>query len=323
MPRIRKRKFGPGVPPPQERKPFRDVSRFLKEMFGVKCYKVCVDGGFTCPNRDGTCGTGGCIFCGERGSGEFITENGIRNQILTAMEKAQAKHRAEKFLVYFQNFTNTYAPVKVLRAKYDGALADGDERIVGLAVGTRADCVSEEVADLLAEYAQKYYVQVELGLQTSDDQTAAFCNRGYASARFTEAVEILRRRGLNIVAHIMLGLPGETKEHVKRTVEFLNRHDLQGLKIHSLYVLAGTRLAELYREGKFEPITYAEYIDWAVYVLTHVSPELVIHRVSGDCAREMLVAPEWIMKKKEILDEIIQTMEQNVWVQGVFYKKTE
>ena len=214
----------------------------------------------------------------------------------------------------------------VLRAKYDGALAQGDERIVGLAVGTRADCISEEVADLLAEYAQKspkYYVQVELGLQTSDDQTAEFFNRGYKSARFTEAVEILRRRNLNVVAHIMLGLPGETKEHIKRTVEFLNRHDLQGIKLHSLYVLEGTRLADLYREGKFEPITYAEYIDWALYVLTHVSPELVIHRISGDCPRDMLVAPDWIVKKKQILDEIIKTMEKNGWKQGEFYEKSE
>lgn len=326
MPRIRKRKFGPGVPPPHERKPFRDVGRFLKETFGAKCYKVCVDGGFTCPNRDGTCGTGGCIFCGERGSGEFITESGIRNQIEVAMKKAQWKHHAEKFIVYFQNFTNTYAPVDVLRAKYDGALAQGDDRIVGLAVGTRADCISEEIADLLAGYAQKpqkYYVQVELGLQTSDDQTAEFFNRGYKSARFTEAVEILRRRNLNVVTHIMLGLPGETKEHVKRTVDFLNRHDIQGLKLHSLYVLEGTRLAELYREGNFEPITYAEYIDWALYVLTHVSPELVIHRISGDCPRDMLVAPDWIVKKKQILDEIIKTMEKNGWKQGEFYEKSE
>ena len=320
--RVRKRKYGPGVPPPQERKPFRDVSRFLKETFGAKSYKVCVDGGFTCPNRDGTCGIGGCIFCGERGSGEFITEIGIRNQILTAMEKARVKHRAEKFLVYFQNFTNTYAPVDVLRAKYDSALADGDERIVGLAVGTRADCISEEIADLLAEYAEKYYVQVEIGLQTSDDETAKRINRGYPASRFTEAVQLLRKRRLNVVAHILPGLPGETKEHLIRTVDFLNQHDIQGLKIHSLYVLAGTRLAELYRAGEFEPITMAEYIDWAVYVLRHVSPQLVIHRLSGDCAREKLVAPEWILKKKEIHDQIIGTMEVNGWKQGDLHPGT-
>ncbi|MDO4630185.1 MAG: hypothetical protein Q4C70_13480, partial [Planctomycetia bacterium] len=126
MPRIRKRKYGPGILPPQERKPYRDVSRFWKELFGAKCFKACVDGGFTCPNRDGTCGTGGCVFCGERGAGEFITEIGIQNQIASAMEKARAKHRAEKFLIYFQNFTNTYAPIDVLRAKYDSALAAGE-----------------------------------------------------------------------------------------------------------------------------------------------------------------------------------------------------
>lgn len=278
-----------------------------------------MDGGFTCPNRDGTCGRGGCIFCGERGAGEFITESGIRNQILSAIEKAQLKHRAEKFLVYFQNFTNTYAPIDVLKAKYDSALADGDERIVGLAVGTRPDCISEDVAELLASYAQKYYVQVELGLQTSDDETARRMNRGCPSERFTQAVEILRRHGLDVVTHVLLGLPGETKEHVMRTVDFLNRHPIQGLKIHSLYVLAGTRLAELYRQGAFEPITMAEYVDWALYVLTHVSPELVIHRLSGDCAREMLIAPEWILKKKEILDQITETMTANGWTQGQFY----
>lgn len=321
MARIRKRKYGPGVPPPQERKPFRDVSTCFREIFGSKSYKVCVDGGFTCPNRDGTCGTGGCVFCGERGAGEFITGNGIREQISSAMEKARLKHRAEKFIVYFQNFTNTYAPVPVLRAKYDSALADGDPRIVGLAIGTRADCVSEEIADLLAEYARKYYLQIELGLQTSDDQTARRINRGYESKRFTQAVEILRQRNLNVVTHILLGLPGETKEHIIRTVDFLNRHDIQGIKIHSLYVLAGTRLAQQYQNGEFEPITMAEYVDWAVYVLTHISPKLIVHRISGDCAREMLVAPEWIMKKKEIMEQIIQTMEKNGWKQGEFFSE--
>ncbi|MDO4425032.1 MAG: TIGR01212 family radical SAM protein, partial [Planctomycetia bacterium] len=213
------------------------------------------------------------------------------------------------------------APVPVLRAKYDSALADGDPRIVGLAIGTRADCVSEEIADLLAEYARKYYLQIELGLQTSDDQTARRINRGYESKRFTQAVEILRQRNLNVVTHILLGLPGETKEHIIRTVDFLNRHDIQGIKIHSLYVLAGTRLAQQYQNGEFEPITMAEYVDWAVYVLTHISPKLIVHRISGDCAREMLVAPEWIMKKKEIMEQIIQTMEKNGWKQGEFFSE--
>ncbi len=323
MPRVRKRKYGSGVLPPQERKPYKDVSRFWKEIFGAKCFKACVDGGFTCPNRDGTCGAGGCVFCGERGAGEFITEIGIQNQIASAMEKARAKHHAEKFLIYFQNFTNTYAPVDVLRTKYESALTVGKNtgEIVGLVVGTRPDCITEAVADLLEEYARRFYVQIELGLQTSDDETARKMNRGYPAARFTEAVETLSGRGIHVVAHIMLGLPGEEKQHIIRTIEFLNRHEIQGIKIHSLYVQAGTRLAEMYAAGMFEPITLAEYIDWATYVLTHISPEIVVHRLMGECARNVLVAPDWILKKKEIEDGIIRTLDENGWKQGEFWEE--
>ncbi|MDO4569173.1 MAG: TIGR01212 family radical SAM protein [Planctomycetia bacterium] len=317
MPRIRRRngrQNGHQTPLPQENKPYRDLSHYYRDIFGCKCHKLCVDGGFTCPNRDGKCGRGGCIFCGPRGAGDFISASGIRNQIDDAMKKAVRKHKAEKFVVYFQNYTNTYAPVEELEQKYDSALIY--DSIVGLAIGTRPDCIDEEVAKLLSKYRKNYRVWVELGLQTSDDKTAQRINRGYPSVVFSRAVEVLRRHDIDVVTHLLFGLPGETRAHMEKTVEFVTRHDIQGVKIHSLYIQRDAPLEKMYERGEFEPISLSEFVDWAIYALTHFPPHWVIHRLTGECARESLIAPEWVLQKAAILLEIQRVMEERNLRQG-------
>ncbi len=276
--------------------PYNSLSNFLKNKFGERVLKICIDGGFTCPNRDGTCGVGGCIFCGERGSGEHLIKKSISKY------EPRSTQKANKFIAYFQNFSNTYADVETLKLKYDEALKD--PRIVSLAVATRPDCINEENVKLLKSYTDKYYVYVELGLQTSNNKTAKLLNRGYDSAVFTTAVELLNKYDIDIVTHIMIGLPGETFEDVKNTTTFLNKHKISGLKIHSTYVIKNTKLYDMYLAGSYTPITLEEYIDSAVYVLTHISPDIVIHKLSGDAPKDKLVAPEWNLHKKKILNGI-------------------
>ncbi len=218
---------------------YKHLNEYLKRKFGERTLKICIDGGFTCPNRDGTCGTKGCLFCGEKGSGEHLITSPISYQVKRYFESYRAE-RANKFIVYFQNFTNTYDTIKNLKNKYDDALID--DRIVGLEIATRPDCINEEVAKLIGSYSKKYYVCVELGLQTSNDETAKMINRGYLSNKFTEAVSILRKYNIDVITHIMIGLPGENFDDLKNTIEFMNKHDIQGIKIHSTYVIRDTRI---------------------------------------------------------------------------------
>lgn len=259
-------------------------------------FKICIDGGFTCPNRDGTVGKGGCVFCGERGAGEHLR----RDDVATQVQRYLARDRkANKFIAYFQNFTNTYAPVDILRARYDAALCD--DRIVALAVGTRPDCVNAEIADLLGSYTDKRDVWAEFGLHTASDRTAERINRCWKTERFTEAAEMLTARGVGVVAHIIIGLPGEGSRELTETVEFLNRHKLFGIKIHCLYVMEGTALETLYRRGEYAPMTLDEYAKSAAYVLASVPPDLTVHKLTGDCPKNLLVAPDWNVRKDDIL----------------------
>lgn len=296
---------------------YRNFSGYLREKYRKTVKKICIDGGFTCPNRDGTCGYGGCIFCGERGAGEHIDASCA--SVSEQVKKALASNtKADAFIAYFQNFTNTYAPVDVLRQKYDAALID--DRIVALAVGTRPDCISEDVARLLSSYAEKYDVWVELGLQTSDDNTAVTINRGYTSDTFAKAVEILNRYGIKTVVHLIVGLPGEGLAQVAETVRFINRFDLWGVKIHCIYVMKGTKLEKMYRDGEYVPPTLDEYVEAASYILCHISPDVVVHRVTGDCPRDLLVAPDWNADKNNIINMINKRMTANGWSQGCLYK---
>ena len=295
--------------------PYYTMNQYMQTRYGKKMRKICIDGGFTCPNRDGTCGFGGCTFCGARGAGEQLDPTkSIREQAETVLSKAAPD---SAWIVYFQNFTNTYAPVSVLKARYDAALFD--DRVKVLDIGTRPDCITEEVAALLAEYAKHYEVWVELGLQTANDETARCINRGYPLARYTEAVAMLKRYGLPVITHIIIGLPGETREDVLHTIRVLNAHHTDGVKIHSLFVMRGTQLAEEYARGSFTPITMQEYIGTAVEALKILSPDTVVHRMTGNCLRADLIAPDWIPQRDLILCTIDRIMAANGWTQGCQY----
>lgn len=297
---------------------YRHLNKYLKDKFGERTLKICIDGGFTCPNRDGKVGFGGCIFCSEKGSGEHINSaDNITKQIENYFKSYKAK-RANKFIAYFQNFTNTYDTIPNLKKKYDSALID--DRIVGLSIATRPDCINEDVAKLLKSYTDKYYVTVELGLQTSNDGTGKLINRGYSSNEFTKAVKLLNEYNIDVVTHIMIGLPNETKEDLKNTVEFINKHKLQGLKIHSCYVVKNTVLCDMYKSGKYLPISLEEYLESVSYILTHISPDIIIHRVSGDAPKDLLAAPEWNSHKKWIINGLDKLLKEKGLWQGMEYK---
>lgn len=297
------------------------LNTWLKKKFGQRVLKICVDGGFTCPNRDGKCGVGGCIFCGESGSGKHRTCASISEQIENHL-KSYRGERAEKFIVYFQNFTNTYDDISNLKRKYDEA-ASASDKIVGLAVATRPDCVDESVARLLASYAEKYYVQVELGFQTANDKTGEIINRGYDSKVFSRAVEVLNKHNIDVVAHVMVGLPGETFEDLKNTVKFLNAHKIAGIKIHSTYVTKGTKLCQMYERGEYKPLELEQYLESVVYVLTHIREDVVIHRISGDAPKDELVAPLWNCHKKLVLNGVDKILREKNLRQGQFCDKKE
>ena len=254
----------------------------------------------------------GCIFCSEKGSGDHLNfQNDIAKQVKDFLSSYRGQ-RANKFIVYFQNFSNTYDTIENLKRKYDSSLVD--DRIIGIAVATRPDCISDEVIHLLKSYTKKYYVMVELGLQTSNDQTGKIINRGYSSADFTRAVKLLNTARIDVVTHIMVGLPGETMQDVQNTVQFLNQHSIQGLKIHSTYVLKDTILAQMYEKGDYTPLTLEEYRESVINILTHISPSIVLHRISGDAPKDMLLAPEWNLHKKWILNGIEKVLqEKDAW----------
>lgn len=294
---------------------YNNLSGYFRKKYGKRVKKICIDGGFSCPNRDGTCGIGGCIYCGERGAGEHINPlTSIGEQVRAELSRGKAE---DIFLAYFQNFTNTYAPVETLRERYDAALID--ERIKLISIGTRPDCITEEIADLLASYMDRYEVWVELGLQTANDETAALINRGYKAETFERAMEILSTRGIPVVVHLIVGLPGENIEHIKKTAAYLKPFSIFGIKIHSIYVMEGTALAEMYKNGEYTPPTLAEYVDGATYLISHLNPEIVLHRITGDCPKELLIAPLWNADKNEIIEKINKNLEENNLHQGIYF----
>lgn len=295
---------------------YNHLNKYLKEKFGERTLKICIDGNFTCPNRDGTKGIGGCIFCSGKGSGDHLHKDTITNQITNYFNSYKAE-RANKFIVYFQNYTNTYDSLKNLKKRYDSALID--DRIVGLSIATRPDCINDDIAKLLKSYTNKYYVSVELGLQTANEKTGTLINRCYTNDDFTKAVKILNKYEIDVITHIMVGLPNETNKDIKSTIQFINKHNIQGLKIHSCYIVKNTKLEEMYLNGIYRPIELDEYLHSCAYILTHISPGLIIHRVSGDAPKNLLVAPEWNRHKKWIINGLDKLMrEKNLW-QGMKY----
>ena len=300
---------------------YNHLNKYLINKFGERTLKICIDGGFTCPNRDGSVGTRGCIFCSERGSGEHLNSSqDITKQVQDYFLSYKAE-RANKFIAYFQNFTNTYAPVNILKEKYDSALID--DRIVGLAIATRPDCINEDVCKLLKSYSDRYYVWVELGLQTSNNETGKLINRGFLSQQFSDAVTLLNKYNIDVVTHIMIGLPNENFEDLKNTVDFINSHSIQGLKIHSTYVVENTELANMFFKGIYTPISLDYYLNAASFVLTHISPDIVIHRVSGDAPKDILLAPSWNSHKKWIINGLDAFLKDNDLWQGMDYVPTK
>lgn len=305
----------------EEKQRYRHLNQYLKEKLGERTLKICVDGGFTCPNRDGSLSYGGCIYCSEKGSGDLIhSASNITEQVKNYLTSYRAK-RANQFIVYFQNFTNTYDTIENLKKKYDAALIDN--RIVGLSIGTRPDCITAEIVQLLKSYAKNYYVCVELGLQTSNEEIGKKINRCYTNKQFTHAVQLLQQYGIEVIAHIMVGLPFETKEDIKNTVNFINSHPLQGVKIHSTYVVENTVLAQMYQQGNYEPLSFENYMENLVDIITHLNPNFVIHRISGDAPKDILLAPAWNRHKKWVLNELDKRLkEENLW-QGKFYENID
>lgn len=297
---------------------YNHLNTYLKNKFGERTLKICIDAGFTCPNRDGTKGIGGCIFCGERGSGEHLNTINIKEQVINHLNSYRGQ-RANKFIVYFQNFTNTYDSIENLKKKYDSALID--KRIIGIQIATRPDCITEEIVNLLSSYTNDYYVCVELGLQTSNDITGDFLNRKYSSEDFSKAVNLLNKYNIDVVTHIMIGLPNETLKDLEQTVNFINSHKIKGLKIHSTYVIKDTKLYDLYNCGKYFPITLEEYLDKLTYVLTHIRPDIIIHRISGDAPKDILIAPSWNVHKKLVLNGIDKILKEKNLYQGIYYLK--
>jgi len=273
--------------------------RFLKQTFGAPVRKITVNPGFDCPNRDGTISTEGCIFCNNLAFSPSLAREQlpVAEQVAREIER-HAGRGVDRFLVYFQPFTNTYAPVDRLREAYDAAL--GDARVAGLAVGTRPDCVSDEVLDLLADYAKEKHVWIEYGLQSSHDGTLQAINRGHAFADFVDAVERTAGRNIFIAAHVILGLPGETRDDMVATAVRLSKLPLDGLKLHHLHVVKGTPLERMYRDGGYTPLTLDEYVGLAADFLEHTSESVCIQRLVGEVRGGMLVAPVWETSKQKI-----------------------
>ena len=301
----------------RDRMLYNNLSGYFREKYGKRMKKICIDGGFSCPNRDGKCGTGGCIYCGERGAGEHIDQNlSITSQVRSALLTAG---HSDKFIAYFQNFSNTYADASTLKDRYDSALID--ERIAALAIGTRPDCLDEEKVRLIAEYKNRLDVWVELGLQTASDKTAETINRGYVRSVFEEAVQLLKKYGIPTVVHMIIGLPGEAREDAVSTARYISSLGIWGVKIHSIYVMEGTQLAEMYRAGLYTPPSLTDYADICAECIGNIRGDIVIHRITGDCPRDMLVAPMWNADKNAIISKITERMTARGIRQGSLIKE--
>ena len=300
--------------------PYNDLNSALRARFGCRVHRITIDAGLTCPNRDGTVGVGGCIYCNDRGSGTGASvHSSITDQIRAAQPFLRRRYRAEKFIAYFQSFSNTYAPVDTLRAMYEEALAVED--IVGLAIGTRPDCAGDNVLDLLAGLCRRTYLLVEYGLQSIHDRTLGLINRGHTAGDFRDAVSRTRSRGIDVSVHVILGLPGEDRDDMLDTARALACMDIQGIKIHLMYVIRGTELHRMYENGLYRCLTRDEYVDIVCDFLALLPPEIVIHRLTGDPHPDELVAPQWALEKTANLRAIREALrERNLW-QGKFYSR--
>lgn len=297
-------------------KPYHSLDYMLRQMFGEKIYKVTLNGGMTCPNRDGKIGERGCIFCSAGGSGDFAASASlsITEQIRQQIQMLSAKRPIHKYIAYFQAYTNTYAPVEYLERIFTEAIQNPD--ICAISIGTRPDCLEEPVIRLLSRLNQIKPVWVELGLQTIHEHTARYIRRGYPLSCFDQAMQSLHQAGLDVIVHTILGLPGETSRDVLDTMKYLNACQIQGIKLQLLHVLSGTDLAADYQAGKFSVLDRKEYIDLVIRCLEHLDPSIVIHRVTGDGPKDLLIAPLWASRKREVLNLLHHQMKEQGSYQG-------
>lgn len=295
-------------------KRYHSLDYHLKSTYGEKLYKIALDGGMTCPNRDGTLGTRGCIFCSEGGSGEFASPHrpSISEQLKEGRTLIEKKHSGQSYIAYFQAYTNTYAPASYLEELFTEAIQLPEVRI--LSIATRPDCLGPDVLELLGRLRQYKPVWVELGLQTIHEDSASFIRRGYDLSVFDEAVTNLRSLGIDVIVHTILGLPGETKDDMLETISYLNDMDIQGIKLQLLHILKGSDLAALYDTAPFHVLEMEEYIDILLDCITHLREDIVIHRLTGDGPKQLLTAPAWSAGKRFVLNTIQRRMkEQDLW----------
>lgn len=294
-------------------KPYHSLDYEMKKRFGTKVYKIALDGGMTCPNRDGTLGTRGCIFCSEGGSGDFASPLAQLEEAAARIQKKLGTSQAA-YIAYFQAYTNTYAPISYLRELFTAAISHPDVKV--LSIATRPDCLSEEVLDLCAELNQRKPVWLELGLQTIHPQTARFIRRGYELDCFEDAVCRLRSRNLETIVHVILGLPDEDRQMMLDTVSYLAKCDIQGIKLQLLHVLKGTDLAEIYEKKPFPVMEMDEYLDLILDCIALIPPEIVIHRITGDGPKNLLIAPLWSANKRLVLNTLTRRFKERGITQG-------
>lgn len=301
---------------------YYSLNQYLQQQFGEKVYKLALDAGMTCPNRDGSKGSRGCIFCSAGGSGDFAeSECGdLTEQIRRAKQRISGKTNARKFIAYFQSYTNTYASPSRLRELFEAAMAEPD--VVCLSIATRPDCLPNEVVELLTELNSRKPVWVELGLQTIHEKTAELIRRGYDLPVYEDALNRLHDGGIHVITHVILGLPDETREQMLETIAYLgNKGKPDGVKLQLLHILAGTDLEQMYREGRVQSMEMDAYFDLLFACIERLPPDLVLHRLTGDGPKKLLIAPQWTGDKKRVLNEMRRQMDLYGVVQGKHYKK--
>lgn len=301
-------------------KRYHSLNYFLRDRFKEKVFKISLDGGFSCPNRDGTISKGGCLFCSESGSGDYAgdRELSITKQFCDIKEMMNKKWKEGKYIAYFQAFTNTYAPVEELKRKYNEALKQ--EGVVAIAIATRPDCLQDEVLELLEEINKKFYIWVELGLQTVSDETARKINRGYKLEVYEDAIRRLKERNIDFVTHCIFGLPGETKEDMLRSVDYIAHSGSKGIKFHLLHLMKHTPMVKLYERGELEFLSQDDYIDLICKSIAMLPEDMVVHRLTGDAPRDLLIGPMWSLKKWEVLNAIDKALVDNEIYQGKDFK---
>lgn len=304
-------------------KSYRTINYELKKQYGEKIYKIALDAGMTCPNRDGTLGTRGCIFCSEGGSGDFASAAfatkrlSIREQLENGKKIFKTKKTGKLFIAYFQSFTNTYAPADYLEKIYYEALSEPD--VVGISIGTRPDCIGDDVINVLTSLKKLFpdkFIWIELGLQTIHEETALLIRRGYKLDVFEGTVKRLKQINIPVIVHVILGLPGESKEMMIDTCRYLNTVGISGIKLQLLHVLKNTDLAILYEQKCFDILSFEEYIDIVISCIEVLSPDIILHRVTGDGPKELLIAPLWSLDKKKVLNTLHKEMKSRNSYQG-------